>query len=70
MMGIKPAHGGFTIHCLDPLDYICPYLPLPVCSRNYKNFNFYHSSYFVSLSYKIKDKRQKTLITSLGIFYD
>jgi hypothetical protein len=23
--GIEPAHGGFTIHCLDPLGYIRPY---------------------------------------------
>nr|BEV74706.1 ribosomal protein L22 [Aegle marmelos] len=22
--GIEPAHGGFTIHCLDPLGYIRP----------------------------------------------
>ena len=24
--GIEPAHGGFTIHCLDPLGYIRPFL--------------------------------------------
>ena len=24
--GIEPAHGGFTIHCLDPLGYIRPLL--------------------------------------------
>lgn len=30
--GIEPAHGGFTIHCLDPLGYIRPYTP---CSTNY-----------------------------------
>lgn len=24
--GIEPAHGGFTIHCLDPLGYIRPVL--------------------------------------------
>ena len=24
-MGIEPARGGFTIHCLDPLGYIRPY---------------------------------------------
>ena len=23
--GIEPAHGGFTIHCLDPLGYIRPH---------------------------------------------
>nr|BEV75069.1 ribosomal protein L22 [Atalantia ceylanica] len=23
--GIEPAHGGFTIHCLDPLGYIRPF---------------------------------------------
>nr|AWT40635.1 ribosomal protein S19 [Cercis chuniana] len=23
--GIEPAHGEFTIHCLDPLGYIRPY---------------------------------------------
>ncbi|KAG5630760.1 hypothetical protein H5410_002477, partial [Solanum commersonii] len=23
--GIEPVHGGFTIHCLDPLGYIRPY---------------------------------------------
>ena len=22
--GIEPAHGGFTIHCLDPLGYVRP----------------------------------------------
>lgn len=27
--GIEPAHGGFTIHCLDPLGYIRPYPPRP-----------------------------------------
>jgi hypothetical protein len=28
--GIEPAHGGFTIHCLNPLGYIRPYtLTLP-----------------------------------------
>nr|UGS81970.1 ribosomal protein S19 [Kalidium foliatum] len=26
--GIEPAHGGFTIHCLDPLGYIRPFLNL------------------------------------------
>ncbi|KAL2905279.1 50S ribosomal protein L2 chloroplastic, partial [Bienertia sinuspersici] len=24
--GIEPAHGGFTIHCLDPLGYIRPFI--------------------------------------------
>jgi hypothetical protein len=30
--GIEPARGGFTIHCLDPLGYIRPYLPTPALS--------------------------------------
>jgi hypothetical protein len=32
--GIEPAHGGFTIHCLDPLGYIRP--PLATKLQNKK----------------------------------
>ena len=31
--GIEPAHGGFTIHCLDPLGYIRPYTNTPLYNR-------------------------------------
>ena len=40
--GIEPAHGGFTIHCLDPLGYIRPLHPftlfLLISYISYSNF--------------------------------
>nr|YP_009992052.1 ribosomal protein L22 [Tetradium ruticarpum]QNN85633.1 ribosomal protein L22 [Tetradium ruticarpum] len=40
--GIEPAHGGFTIHCLDPLGYIRPFNSVIYKILNYKNLHFNH----------------------------
>nr|BEV75615.1 ribosomal protein L22 [Citropsis gilletiana]BEV75706.1 ribosomal protein L22 [Citropsis schweinfurthii] len=38
--GIEPAHGGFTIHCLDPLGYIRPSAIYTILK--YKDLKFNH----------------------------
>ena len=47
MTGIEPAHGGFTIHCLDPLGYIRPILCLNYQLLNILNINFIKHNYFI-----------------------
>ncbi|KAH0447893.1 hypothetical protein IEQ34_023269 [Dendrobium chrysotoxum] len=39
--GIEPAHGGFTIHCLDPLGYIRPF---PYLAKGFSLFSIHHST--------------------------
>ena len=61
MTGIEPAHGGFTIHCLEPLGYIRPVY-------RFKRFQFLTSTSTFSLSCFRRTKIENNIITDIAFW--
>ena len=69
MIGIEPAHGGFTIHYLDPLDYMHPWYSIYKLPRfEFLTFNIQFNPYIyiykslIRKKYKRKKKQKKIIL--------